>query len=69
MNDLFLAGRRVWDPGLVKRIFFLPWEVELIQRIPVSEEYVEDLLIWLLTPTGIIVCGVSIECWRQMQDL
>ena len=51
VKDLFLEGRRVWDPGLVERIF-LPWEAELIQRIPVNEEYVEDLLIWPLTPTG-----------------
>ena len=51
VKDLFLEDRRVWDPGLVERIF-LPWEAELIQRIPVSEEYVEDLLIWPLTRTG-----------------
>uniref|UniRef100_A0A7N2KNZ5 RNase H type-1 domain-containing protein n=1 Tax=Quercus lobata TaxID=97700 RepID=A0A7N2KNZ5_QUELO len=51
VKDLFLEDRRVWDPGLVERIF-LPWEAELIQQIPVSEEYVEDLLIWSLTRTG-----------------
>ena len=31
---------------------FLPWEAEMIQWIPVSEGYVEDLLIWPLTPDG-----------------
>ena len=31
---------------------FLLWEAELIKRIPVSEWWVEDLLIWPLTPTG-----------------
>ena len=31
---------------------FLPWEAEMIQWIPVSEGYVEDLLIWPLTPYG-----------------
>ncbi|KAK7845966.1 hypothetical protein CFP56_008599 [Quercus suber] len=46
-----MAGRRVWDPGLVDEVF-LPWEAELIKRIPVSEGWVEDLLIWPLTPTG-----------------
>ena len=51
VKDLFLAGRRVWDLGLVQRLFF-PWEVDLIRRIPVSEEFVVDLLIWPFTPTG-----------------
>lgn len=31
---------------------FLPWEANLIRRIPVSEESVADLLIWPFTPTG-----------------
>ena len=51
VKDLFVAGRRVWDPGLVQRLF-LPWEAELIQRILVCEESVADLLTWPLTPTG-----------------
>lgn len=51
VKDLFMAGRRVWDPGLVDEVFLL-WEAELIKRIPVSEWWVEDLLIWPLTPTG-----------------
>ena len=37
--------------GLVQR-FFLPWEVDLICRIPGCEEPAADLLIWPLTPTG-----------------
>ena len=44
VKDLFLAGRRVWDLGLVQRLF-LPWEADLIRRILVSEESVADLLI------------------------
>ena len=51
MKDLFLAGRRVWDPGLVQQLF-LPWEADLIRRIPMCEESIADLLIWPLTPTG-----------------
>ena len=51
VKDLFVVGRRVWDSGLVHRLF-LPWEAKLIQRILVSEESVADLLIWPLTPTG-----------------
>lgn len=51
VKDLFLAGRRVWDPGLVEKNF-LPWEVEMIQQIPISEGYVEDLIIWPLTHDG-----------------
>ena len=46
-----MAGRRLWDPSLVQRLF-LPWEVELIQRIPVGEESIADLLTWPHTPTG-----------------
>ena len=51
VKELFFADRRIWDPGLVESIF-LPWEAEMIQRILVSEGYVEDLLIWPLTPDG-----------------
>ena len=51
VKDLFLAGRRVWDPGLVHRLF-LPWEADLICKIPVGEEPATDLLVWPLTPTG-----------------
>ena len=51
VKDLFMASTRVWDLGLVQR-FFLPWEVDLICRIPGSEEPAADLLIWPLTPTG-----------------
>ena len=29
VKDLFLVGRRVWDPSLVQWLF-LPWEAELI---------------------------------------
>ena len=29
VKDLFIASRRVWDPGLVQWLF-LPWEAELI---------------------------------------
>ena len=45
VKDLFLASRRVWDPSLVQQLF-LPWEANLICRIPVCEEPVADLLIW-----------------------
>ena len=29
VKDLFLVGRRVWDPSLVQQLF-LPWEADLI---------------------------------------
>ena len=51
VKDLFMASTSVWDLGLVQR-FFLPWEVDLIYRIPGSEEPAANLLIWPLTPTG-----------------
>ena len=44
VKDSFMAGRRVWDRGLVDEVS-LPWEAELIKRIPMSEGCVEDLLI------------------------
>ena len=31
---------------------FLPWEAELVGRIPVSEGWDEDILIWPLTSGG-----------------
>ena len=51
VKDLFYPGRRTWDPGLLERTF-LPWEVEMIKVIPVSEGRVEDLQTWLLTLDG-----------------
>ncbi|KAK7860553.1 hypothetical protein CFP56_036752 [Quercus suber] len=40
--DLFMAGRRVWDPGLVDEVF-LPWEAELIKKIPVLQKTIQEL--------------------------
>nr|POE60452.1 hypothetical protein CFP56_55256 [Quercus suber] len=51
VKDLFYPGIRIWDSGLLERMF-VPWEAELIKIIPVSEGCVEDLLIWPLTPDG-----------------
>ena len=51
MKDLFFEDRRVWDSGLVERIFW-PWEAETILRIPVCEGSVTDKLIWPLTLDG-----------------
>ncbi|XP_050241121.1 uncharacterized protein LOC126690018 [Quercus robur] len=51
VKDLFYPGTRIWDPGLLERTF-VPWEAELIKNIPVSEGWIEDLLIWPLTPDG-----------------
>ena len=51
VKDLFFEGRRVWDPGLVERIF-LSWEAETILRIPVCEGSITDKLIWPLTSAG-----------------
>ena len=65
VKDLFLAGRRVWDPGLVHRLF-LPWEADLICRIPVGEEPATDLLVWPLTPTGDYSVRVLTVCWSPM---
>ena len=63
VKDLFVASRRVWDLGLVHRLF-LPWEAKLIQRILVSEESVADLLIWPLTPTR----DYSVWCAYRMLE-
>ena len=63
VKELFFADRRIWDPGLVESIF-LPWEAEMIQRILVSEGYVEDLLIWPLTPDG----NYSVQSAYQMLE-
>ena len=51
VKDLFFEDRRVWDSGLVERIFW-PWEAETILRILVYEGSVTDKLIWPLTPNG-----------------
>ena len=51
VKDFFYPGTRIWDLGLLERTF-VPWEAELIKLIPVSEGWVEDLLIWPLTPDG-----------------
>ena len=51
VKDLLLTDRRVWDLGLVQRLF-LPWEADLICRIPMGEESAADLLIWPLSHTG-----------------
>ena len=65
VKDLFLAGRRVWDLGLVHRLF-LPWEADLICRIPVGEEPATDWLVWPLTPTGDYSVRVLTVCWSPM---
>uniref|UniRef100_A0A7N2LJ47 Reverse transcriptase zinc-binding domain-containing protein n=1 Tax=Quercus lobata TaxID=97700 RepID=A0A7N2LJ47_QUELO len=48
VKDLFYANTRIWDPGQLERNF-LPWEAEVVRRIPVSEGSAEDVLIWPLT--------------------
>ena len=48
VKGLFYPGTRIWDLRLLERMF-VPWEVELIKLILVSEGCVEDLLIWPLT--------------------
>ena len=49
--DLFYPNTRIWDPGKLEGCF-LPWEAELRGRIPVSEGWDEDILIWPLTSDG-----------------
>ena len=63
VKDLFFEGRRVWDPGLVERIF-LSWEAETILRIPICEGSMTNKLIWPLTPDGVY----SVQCAYRMLE-
>lgn len=38
--DLFYPNTRIWNPGKLERCF-LPWEAELVGRIPVSEGHLD----------------------------
>ncbi|KAK9984532.1 hypothetical protein SO802_034057 [Lithocarpus litseifolius] len=49
--DLFHPGTRIWDPGCLAACF-LPWEAEMVARIPLCEDWDEDILIWPLTSDG-----------------
>ena len=49
--DLFYPNTRILDPGKLEGCF-LPWEAELVGRIPISEGWDEDILIWPLTLDG-----------------
>ena len=42
--DLFYPNIRIWDPWKFEGRF-LPWEADLMGRIPVSEGWDEDILI------------------------
>ena len=42
--DLFYPNIRIWDLGKLEGCF-LPWEAELMGRIPISEGWDEDILI------------------------
>ena len=49
--DLFHPGTRIWDLGRLAACF-LPWEAEMVARIPLCEDWNEDILIWPLTSDG-----------------
>ena len=49
--DLFYSGTQIWDLGWLAACI-LPWEAEMVARIPLCEDWDEDILIWLLTSDG-----------------
>ena len=49
--DLFLPDTRIWDSGRLASCFLL-WEADMVRRIQVCEDGVEDTLIWPLTNDG-----------------
>ena len=49
--DLFYSDTRIWDLGRLEECF-LPREAEMVARIPLCEDWDEDILIWPLTSDG-----------------
>ena len=52
VSDLLLHNPKQWNTDLLDRVFY-PWEANEIKRIYLSEDTVEDKLIWPLTPSGV----------------
>ena len=51
VSDLLLHNPRQWNLDLIDKVFY-PWEANVIRGIYVSEDSIEDKLIWPLTPSG-----------------
>ena len=51
VSDLLLHNPRQWNLDLIDKVFY-PWEANVIKGIYVSEDSIEDKLIWPLTPSG-----------------
>nr|POE97565.1 putative ribonuclease h protein [Quercus suber] len=61
VKDLFIAGTKMWNSGLIDQIFF-PWEAESIKNMPVSFRTDKDLLTWPWTADG----GYSVKSAYQI---
>ena len=51
VSDLLLHNPKQWNLDLIDKVFY-PWEANVIKGIYVSEDSIEDKLIWPLTPSG-----------------
>ncbi|KAK9993996.1 hypothetical protein SO802_023699 [Lithocarpus litseifolius] len=74
LHECFQASdTRIWDPGQLAE-YFLPWEVEMVARILLCENWDEDILIWPLTSDGeYSVCSayrmlVAVECSSMLSS-